>query len=71
MPVSLEISEPNTEMHCPICGNHMHTREIERVSWTPHTLGERHVFSCARCGVSQTVWNAVPQGVADNVSRYP
>jgi hypothetical protein len=71
MAASLEVSELDAPKRCPICGNPMHAKAAERVSWTPRTSGERHVFSCARCGVSQSVWDAVPQGAADKISRYP
>jgi len=61
-----EISQLDDPKHCPICGNHMHTTGIERVAWTSQTRGERHIFSCERCGVSQTVWNTALQVAGEN-----
>jgi hypothetical protein len=45
---------------CPICDRHLDLSSVEMVPWGPRTVGERLVFSCGKCGVARTEWNALP-----------
>ncbi len=57
---SAQISTLDCTRPCPICEHHMDLSRIETVPWTWHTVGERFVFCCEKCGMVQTEWNAVP-----------
>jgi hypothetical protein len=45
---------------CPVCDQHLDLCKVETVSWAPRTSGERRVFRCARCGVTQSEWKTIP-----------
>jgi C4-type Zn-finger protein len=44
---------------CPVCDHHMDLSTIETVPWATRTAGERVVFRCEKCGVTQAEWNTI------------
>jgi C4-type Zn-finger protein len=44
---------------CPVCDHHMELSMIEIVPWAPRTTGERSLFRCDKCGMTQTEWNTI------------
>ena len=44
---------------CPVCDHHMDLSVIETVPWATRTAGERVVFRCEKCGMTQTEWNTI------------
>jgi hypothetical protein len=44
---------------CPVCDHHMGLSTIETVQWAARTAGERSLFRCEKCGMTQTEWSTV------------
>ena len=51
---TLDFSRP-----CPVCDHHMELSMIETVPCATRTAGERILFRCEKCGMTQTEWNTI------------
>jgi hypothetical protein len=60
MTASDQVAALDSTRPCPVCDQHLDLCKVETVPWAPRTSGERLVFRCAKCGVVQTEWNAIP-----------
>jgi hypothetical protein len=52
--ITLDLTRP-----CPVCDHHMELSTIETVPWAARTVGERLLFRCEKCGMTQTEWNTI------------
>jgi hypothetical protein len=44
---------------CPVCDHHMELSTIDAEVWASRTVGERLMFRCAKCGMTQREWNTI------------
>jgi hypothetical protein len=66
-----QVATPDRTRPCRVCDNHMELTKVETFPWAPRTAGERLMFRCAKCGMVQSEWNAVPMILSPGAALVP